>query len=125
MDPYILVVDDDPDMLALMKSWVKPLGLEVKQAAGGKDALDIIRQELPSFVLLDLMMPGMDGFSVLGRLKLDPDKRHIPILIVTAAEHTDEEILSQGSNLVIGIVRKGNIDPKDVRTLVSDTLGLS
>lgn len=119
---YLLIVDDDEDLLVMMDAWVRPLNMRVEFARNGVEALDMMQEELPAFVILDLMMPKMDGFSVLGRLKLDPEKRSIPILVVTAGEHEDEHITSQG-DFIVGVLRKGQMEPGDVIDAVRATLG--
>jgi putative two-component system response regulator len=88
----VLVVDDTPDNLTLMSSLLKD-EYKVKVANGGEKALKIAQSESPpDLVLLDIMMPGMDGYEVLDRLKHDPRTRDIPVIFLTAkAEVADEQ----------------------------------
>lgn len=81
--PTILLVDDMQDNIDLLRRILKPKGYSVLAALGGAQALDIVRATPPDVVLLDLVMPGMDGYEVCRRLKQDPRTRHIPVIIVT------------------------------------------
>ena len=120
-EPYVLVVDDDPDALEMLASLVRSLDIPVQVAKDGIEALERIREQLPGFVILDLAMPRMDGFSVLGRLRLDPDKRNIPILVVTAL-NLDQEREAELRNVVLDVIRKGDLDLDEMGQIIIDTL---
>jgi len=81
-------------------------GYRVRTASGGAQALELLKRERPSAMVLDLMMPPPDGFEVLYRMRQDPALRETPVIIVTARELTraDEKILSEAAQRVI---RKG------------------
>jgi two-component system sensor histidine kinase/response regulator len=81
---HILVVDDSPDNLLLIESILQEEGHELLFAQNGIDALKSIQQALPHLILLDVMMPGLDGFEVTRRLRGNPDLPFIPILLITA-----------------------------------------
>jgi putative two-component system response regulator len=82
--PVILAVDDTPDNLALISGVLKEL-YQVKVATNGKDALQIaFSANPPDLILLDVMMPGMDGFEVCRELKSDSQTRDIPVIFITA-----------------------------------------
>ena len=88
----ILVVDDTPDNLKLMNGLLKDI-YRVKIANGGERALSLADADLPDLILLDIMMPGMDGYEVCRRLKANPRTRDIPVIFLTAkAETQDEEL---------------------------------
>jgi putative two-component system response regulator len=88
----ILVVDDTPTNIDLLQEALSPL-YRVKVATSGARALDIARQaDGPDLILLDVMMPGMDGYEVIRRLKEDPFTRKIPVLFVTAKEGVEDEV---------------------------------
>ncbi|MCA9299650.1 MAG: response regulator, partial [Phycisphaerales bacterium] len=80
----VLVVDDDTDARAMLSRMVSQEGWSVEQAANGVEALARLRRRQPDVILLDLMMPEMDGFEVLEHLQEDPEWREIPVIIVTA-----------------------------------------
>jgi len=80
----ILMIDDNPDMLEILRLLLKVNGHRPIMALGGKEGLDIARKEPPDVILLDIMMPDIDGFEVLRRLKLDMSTEKIPVILVTA-----------------------------------------
>jgi CheY-like chemotaxis protein len=82
----VLVADDDPRHRKLMDTVLHAEGYEVRSVESGVAALAAIAGEAPDVLLLDLMMPGMDGFEVVRRLKADPATRRIPIVMVTALD---------------------------------------
>ena len=86
----VLVVDDTPDNLALMSSLLKGL-YRVKVANGGEKALRIARDDPPDLILLDIMMPAMDGYQVLEQLKRDARTRDVPVIFLTAKSEIDDE----------------------------------
>lgn len=85
----ILVVDDLPENIQVVKALLLPQGYEVCTAQCGEEALDFVSKTPPDLILLDLVMPGMDGFEVCRRLKHDPNSWHIPVVIITGL--TDRE----------------------------------
>jgi adenylate cyclase len=86
MPANVLVVDDNPLNRKLMVDILAPELYRVRCAATGQEALAAVATEAPDLILLDVMMPGMDGFEVVRRLKADPATRAIPIVIVTALD---------------------------------------
>jgi putative two-component system response regulator len=83
--PVVLVVDDIPANRELLEAQLDQLGYEVRQAGDGVEALEAIAAEEPDLVLLDIDMPRLDGLAVCERLKADPYRRLIPVVILTAA----------------------------------------
>src|SRR5215472_6639847 len=82
--PLILVVDDVPDNVDILQMRLEAQGYEVASAVDGLDALEKIRELLPDLVLLDVMMPKLDGIETVKRLKADPKLPFIPVILVTA-----------------------------------------
>jgi two-component system phosphate regulon response regulator PhoB len=80
----VLVVDDEEDLLELVRFNLVRDGYAVAVASTGEDALRMIRRESPDLVVLDLMLPGIDGLEICRRLKADPRTREIPIVMLTA-----------------------------------------
>jgi len=82
--PRILIVDDEPFNLNFLEQELEDLNFETVTAINGQDALDKINSQSPDLVLLDIMMPILDGFAVLERVKADPAIRDIPIIVISA-----------------------------------------
>jgi signal transduction histidine kinase/DNA-binding response OmpR family regulator len=105
----VLVVDDDPKAVELIA--VRMLGLAgtVLRAYGGREAIDSARQERPDLIVLDLMMPEVNGFDVVEALKEHPDTAHIPVLVVTAKQITVDD-RAQLNGYVTTIMEKAGFD---------------
>jgi two-component system phosphate regulon response regulator PhoB len=93
MKTKILVVDDEPDLLELIETNFTAAGFEVLQAASGQDALAQARQFQPQLILLDVMLPKLDGLEVCKLLRLDPATRSIPIVMLTARAGEIDRVL--------------------------------
>ncbi len=90
--PRIAIVDDMPEVRTLVKRILQSQGAyTLFEASNGREAIEMIRRELPNLVILDLMMPEVDGFSVLDTLKSQPETAEIPVIVVTAKELTPAE----------------------------------
>jgi len=102
----ILAVDDEPAALDELEGTLRPAGFEVLRASGGRTGVDRARDERPDLVICDLVMPGLDGFGVVGELKSDPATADIPIIILTGHDLSaaDKHRLN---GKVLGIVSKG------------------
>lgn len=88
----ILVVDDDSDDQRLMKKLLEETGVfHVTQALNGDEAINSIKDIRPDAIILDLFMPGMDGFALLEKLRTDPEFAHLPVLVLTGADLTPEQ----------------------------------
>jgi CheY-like chemotaxis protein len=88
MTPAILVVDDDPTNRMVVRLLMEKRGYEVVEAPSGPDALTLITQHRIKVILMDLSMPGMDGFETTRRIKATPDGADIPVIALTA--HTSQ-----------------------------------
>jgi len=88
----ILVVDDDPVNRSMLTASLEASGHQVTTAEGGSQALDLVRAEGFDVILLDVLMPRMDGYQVLERLKEDPRLRHIPVVMVTALDDVESTV---------------------------------
>jgi signal transduction histidine kinase/ligand-binding sensor domain-containing protein/CheY-like chemotaxis protein len=105
----ILVVDDDPAMVSLVCQMLEESGFASRSASNGQEALSEIGRLRPDAVLLDLMMPVMDGFEVIERMQADPELRKVPVVVVTAKDLSgaEREILKRQASRV---VQKGKVD---------------
>jgi CheY-like chemotaxis protein len=88
----ILAVDDDEFNLKLLKAQLGVEGHAVRTATSGEEALAVVAEQLPDLILLDVMMPGIDGFEVVRRLKADSSTCSIPIVMVTALEDNESRL---------------------------------
>ena len=88
---YVLVVDDIPDILKLLDATLQFKGYRVVTARDGQEALEAIQQEHPALVIADILMPKMDGFSLLHRIRLDPETRNIPVIFLSATYVAQED----------------------------------
>ena len=87
----VLVVDDDEKLLDLYEELLTSHGFRVVRAQNGKQALELVKSDLPDVILLDVIMPGFDGFEVCSRLQQDPRTAYIPVIFVTASrKHQDK-----------------------------------
>jgi two-component system alkaline phosphatase synthesis response regulator PhoP len=84
MAKKILVVDDEPHIVRLVEVNLQRAGYDVVKAMDGVEALEQVKAEKPDMVVLDVMMPRMDGFTVLKHLKADPETQEIPVIMLTA-----------------------------------------
>ncbi|MFL6080264.1 MAG: adenylate/guanylate cyclase domain-containing protein [Ornithinibacter sp.] len=84
-DATVLVVDDLPQNLRLLDAVLTPRGFIVLQASSGEEALEMLGAQLPDVVLLDVMMPGMDGYETCRRIREQPATRYVPVIMVTAS----------------------------------------
>lgn len=88
--PTLLVVDDTPANLTLLSSVLSP-HYRVQLAPSGNKALELVRRQKPDLIVLDIMMPGLDGYEVCRRLKREPDTQHIPVLFLSALSQAEDE----------------------------------
>ena len=93
MSTLVLVVDDNEDNLQIMSRILLGRGFEVRTARDGKSALRSLEQQLPDVVLLDIMMPEMDGIEVLDRIRANPQSASLPVILVTG-KGQDEDVLA-------------------------------
>ncbi len=85
----VLVIDDEPTQRMLSREALEQRGYRVEEADSGEAGLELAREFKPDLILLDVMMPGMDGFEVCRRIRIDPDLHRTPVVIVTALEDLD------------------------------------
>jgi len=88
---YLLVVDDVPDILELLNAMLEFKGYRVVTARNGQEALEVIEQERPALIIADILMPKMDGFSLVNRLRLNPQTRDIPVIFLSATYVAPED----------------------------------
>ena len=119
--PHILVVDDNPQDVELLTTILEPEGFKVTKAYGGKEGIDLAIQKNPDVIILDLLMPEVNGFEVVQRLKAHPKAKDIPIFIYTAKNITEED-RRMLSNYVISIEEKGRCSREELLSDVRKAL---
>jgi two-component system, cell cycle response regulator DivK len=114
--PVILVVEDNPDNMYVLDHLLTRKGYVVRQASRGDEALAQIERHRPALVLMDMQMPGMDGYSVVRALRQRPDMAQLPVIAVTASSMPGdrEETLAAGCDDYIA----KPISPRDLLQLV-------
>jgi len=88
---YLLIVEDDPDILALLETTLEFKHYRVATAKNGREALDHVQKEHPIVVIADIMMPQLDGFGLVHRLRIHPETRMIPVIFITATYVAPED----------------------------------
>jgi DNA-binding response OmpR family regulator len=89
----VVCVEDEPAMIDLIRLILSRKGYEVIGAMGGREGLEAIQRERPDIVLLDLMMPDMDGWEVYQKMKANDATKHIPVIVVTAKAQSIDKVL--------------------------------
>lgn len=89
----ILCIEDEPEMIDLIRLILGRKGFEVHGAPGGVEGIKMVREMKPDLVLLDLMMPDMDGWEVYQQMKAEPSTRDIPVIVVTAKAQNIDKVL--------------------------------
>lgn len=92
---HILIIDDNEAVLRMLEKWFKEYQYEISCAQDGLTGLSLARQLKPDCIVLDLMLPGMDGHKVCRMIKFDKQLRHIPVLILTSRIGPEEETLAK------------------------------
>lgn len=116
----VLAVDDDPDVLAFLEITLQQGGHHVELAAGADEALRVLRDRVIDLVLIDVMMPGRDGWSLLDEIKDDPELSTIPAVMVTGRAEPQDR-LRGGLGGALSYITKP-FDPQDLLDVVTDVL---
>jgi CheY-like chemotaxis protein len=88
---YLLIVEDDPDILELLDTTLTFRGYRVIKARNGAEGLEVIQKQRPAVVIADIMMPRLDGFGLVHRIRLNPETRDIPVVFITATYVAPED----------------------------------
>jgi len=118
----ILCIEDEQEMIDLIRLILSRRGFEIRGANGGKEGLEIIRNEHPDLVLLDLMMPEMDGWEVYQQMKADEATKNIPVIVVTAKAQSIDKVLGLHIAKVDDYIAKP-FSPQELLTSVDTVLG--
>jgi signal transduction histidine kinase/DNA-binding response OmpR family regulator/CHASE3 domain sensor protein len=118
----LLVVDDEPAVRRLVIESLSGNGFEFREAADGEEALAAIADERPSAVVLDLMLPKLDGFTVLERLQADRTTRSIPVVVLTGTDLSDAE-RERLNDAAVSLLQKTEYSGRELRGLVERAIG--
>lgn len=118
----ILCIEDEPEMIDLIRLILSRRGFEVSGATGGTEGLAQVRKLLPDLVLLDLMMPDMDGWEVYQQMKADEKTRRIPVIVVTAKAQSIDKVLGLHIAKVDDYISKP-FSPQELLASVDRVLG--
>jgi two-component system, OmpR family, response regulator VicR len=118
----ILCIEDEPEMIDLIRLILSRRGFEIRGANGGAEGLEIIRKEHPDLILLDLMMPEMDGWEVYQQMKADEATKDIPVIVVTAKAQSIDKVLGLHIAKVDDYIAKP-FSPQELLASVDTVLG--
>jgi DNA-binding response OmpR family regulator len=120
MSQSILVVDDDPDTLTLIGLTLQRRGFEVIKAQSGPEALSLLAHDTPDLIILDVMMPQMDGYEVCRQIKADPRIAHLPIMMLTAKAQTASQLEGFRAGAIDYVTKP--VHPQDLITRIQSVL---
>jgi len=118
----ILCIEDDPEMIDLIRLILGRRGFKVSGAAGGTAGIKAVRELLPDLVLLDLMMPDMDGWEVYQQMKAEESTRNIPVIVVTAKAQSIDKVLGLHIAKVDDYISKP-FSPQELMNSVEKVIG--
>ena len=118
----ILIVEDNEATVIQVRQVLKSQGYQVDVARGGQEALDYIKQAIPDAIILDLMMPEVDGFEVLNKLRSNQAMTEIPVLVLTAMDLTQEDLNKLNSNNIRQMIQKGDVNSEDLLSVIRSML---
>lgn len=120
----ILLVEDNDVVVIQIKDILESIGIKVIVAQNGRQALGHMQNTIPDGIILDLMMPEMDGFQVLESLRGTSDTHDIPVLILTAKDLSKEELKRLSANNIFQLIQKGDVDQEELTAHVRQMMGL-
>nr|HID14506.1 response regulator transcription factor [Anaerolineae bacterium] len=119
----VVCIEDEPEMIDLVKLILGRKGFDLVGAVGGREGLETVRRLKPDLVLLDLMMPDMDGWEVYQQMKADDELKGIPVIVVTAKAQSIDKVLGLHIAKVDDYVTKP-FGPQELLQSVNKVLGL-
>ena len=119
----LVCIEDEPEMIDLVRLILSRKGFTVIGANGGVEGLEVVRQEKPDLILLDLMMPDMDGWEVYQQIKADEELREIPVVVVTAKAQSIDKVLGLHIAKVDDYITKP-FGPQELLESVEKILGM-
>lgn len=103
--PTVLIVDDSPTEVHVLKTHLEKHGIDVLEAYSGEEGLEIAKQHKPDVILMDVVMPGVNGFQATRKLSKDPDTAEIPVIIVTTKDQETDKIWGMRQGAIEYVVK--------------------
>jgi DNA-binding NarL/FixJ family response regulator len=116
----LLLIDDDPNLILLVKDYLEFRGYEVITAENGREALDILEKEVPDMIICDVMMPEMDGYSLVKHVREDPKTSWIPVLFLSAKGQSQDRV--KGLNTGADVYMVKPFEPEELVAQVESSL---
>lgn len=118
--PRVVIADDDPDIRRLVEMTVTNAGCDVTVASDGEEALERVRDSIPDLVILDVLMPRMDGWEVARALKSDPATREVPVMFLTSRGQEHDVLEGFDSGAIDYMVKP--FSPRELQVRVRSVL---
>ena len=116
----LLLIDDDPNLILLVKDYLEFRGYEVITAENGREALEVLEQEIPDMIICDVMMPEMDGYSFVNQVRQEERTSWIPILFLSAKGQSQDKI--KGLNIGADVYMVKPFEPEELVAQVEASL---
>jgi len=116
----LMLVDDDPNLVLLVRDYLEFRGYDVVTAENGRVALEILEQELPDLMICDIMMPEMDGYTLLKKIREDPRTGWIPVLFLSAKGQSQDKVKGLNTGADVYIVKP--FEPEELVAQVESSL---
>ena len=116
----LLLIDDDPNLILLVKDYLEFRGYEVITAENGREALEILEDEVPNMIICDVMMPEMDGYSFVNNVRANPRTDWIPVLFLSAKGQSQDRV--KGLNTGADVYMVKPFEPEELVAQVESTL---
>lgn len=120
-EPLILIIEDQPDIVDLINVILKRGGYRVLRAYNGTEGLELTKKHKPDVVLLDIMVPGLDGWEYHKAVREDPELRHIPVIYVTARASVEEQVRALDQEGAAAYIVKP-FSPRELLTVIDYVL---
>jgi DNA-binding NarL/FixJ family response regulator len=116
----LLLIDDDPNLILLVKDYLEFRGYEVVTAENGREALEVLDQQTPDMIICDVMMPEMDGYSLVSTIRSDPKTSWIPVLFLSAKGQSQDRV--KGLNIGADVYMVKPFEPEELVAQVESSL---
>jgi DNA-binding NarL/FixJ family response regulator len=116
----LLLIDDDPNLILLVKDYLEFRGYEVKTAGNGREALEVLEDNLPDMIICDVMMPEMDGYAFVKQVRENPSTEWVPILFLSAKGQSQDRV--RGLNTGADVYMVKPFEPEELVAQVESSL---